>query len=61
MGDLAHPTFTLPTIETYLRQRKLGRDVTLLRYADQYHTIHGPAAADLNERIMAFLKERLAK
>lgn len=55
VGDRDNSSFTVPTVEVYLALRRLGRDVTLLRYAGMPHGFFGPSAVDLNERIDAFL------
>lgn len=61
VGDLDHPSFALPTVEAYLALRRAGKDVTLLRYADQRHSFQGRAAQDLQDRIMVFVEQRLAR
>ncbi len=59
VGDRDDASFTVPTIETYLALRRLGKDVTLLRYADMAHGFFGPAGDDLNGRITDFLDRHL--
>ncbi len=59
VGDRDDSSFILPTIQIYLGLRRLGRDVTLLRYAGMPHGFFGPAAEDLNGRILAFLNRHL--
>jgi dipeptidyl aminopeptidase/acylaminoacyl peptidase len=59
VGDRDDSSFILPTIQIYLGLRRLGRDVTLLRYAGVPHGFFGPAAEDLNGRILAFLNRHL--
>jgi len=56
VGDRDDASFTLPTIQIYLALRRLGRNVTLLRYAGMPHGFFGPAADDLNRRIDEFLE-----
>jgi acylaminoacyl-peptidase len=59
VGDRDDASFILPTIQIYLGLRRLGRDVTLLRYAGVPHGFYGPAATDLNGRILEFLERHL--
>jgi dipeptidyl aminopeptidase/acylaminoacyl peptidase len=55
VGDDDNAEFTVPTAELYLGLRRLGQDVTFLRYQGTGHGFYGPARADLNGRIDRFL------
>jgi dipeptidyl aminopeptidase/acylaminoacyl peptidase len=51
--------FLLGTIEVYNGLRRLGRDVTFLRYPGQGHGFEGPAMKDFWERENAFFDRYL--
>jgi len=52
-------TFLLNTIEMYNGLRRLGKDVTFLRYADQDHGFTGAALEDFWNRENAFFDRYL--
>lgn len=59
VGDVDHPSFSLPTVQVYLALRRAGRDVTLLRYPGMGHGFYGPAKEDLQSRVMFFVERQL--
>jgi dipeptidyl aminopeptidase/acylaminoacyl peptidase len=54
LGDADDVEIVLPTISMYNSLRYLDRDVTLVRYPDQGHSISGVALQDLWRRELAF-------